>query len=95
MRRHLSIGLLALVIALAPLLSRAADSIAEDLGDEMSISLKDLVKTTTADQCALQVANAGSGIFEWLADSNRKDQTIGDTFPTTEHLKPSFQQMSP
>ena len=90
MRRHLSIGLLALVIALTPLLSRAADSIAEDLGDEMSISLKDLVKTTTADQCALQVANAGYGIFEWLADSNRKDQTIGDDIPYNRAFETQF-----
>ena len=38
----------------------------------MSISLKDVVMTTLAEQCALLVANAGSGVFGGLAYANQK-----------------------
>ena len=69
MLRRLSIGLVASAIALAPLPTKAQDGTAEDLGDVMSISLKDVVMTTLADQCALRVANAGSGVFGWLGDA--------------------------
>jgi len=43
MLRRLSIGLVASAIALAPLPTNAQDGTAEDLGDVMSISLKDVV----------------------------------------------------
>ena len=54
MLRRLSIGLLASAIAMAPLPTKAQDGTAEDLGDVMSISLKDLVKPTIGFQCVLQ-----------------------------------------
>ena len=46
MLRRLSIGLLASATALAPLPAKAENGTAEDLGDVMSISLKDVVKPT-------------------------------------------------
>ena len=67
MLRRLSIGLLASAIALAPLPAKAEDGTAEDLGDVMSISLKDVVKPTIGFQGALQGAGtpnqAGIGGF--------------------------------
>ena len=67
MLRRLSIGLLASVVALAPLPLKAQDGSAEDLGDVMSISLKDVVKPTFGFQGALQGAGtpnqAGIGGF--------------------------------
>ena len=45
MLRHLSIGLLASAVAIAPLPLKAQDGSADDLG-VMSISLKDVVKPT-------------------------------------------------
>ena len=78
MLRRLSVGLLASAVALAPLPVKAQDGSAEDLGDVMSISLRDVVMTTLADQCALRVANAGSGVFGWLGDA-ANDLAIGDT----------------
>ena len=67
MFRRLSIGLVASAIALAPLPTKAQDGTAEDLGDVMSISLKDVVKTTIGFQGALQGAGtpnqAGIGGF--------------------------------
>ena len=66
MLRRLSIGLLASTITITPLPTKAEDGTAEDLGDVLSISLEDVVSTTLADQCALQVANAGSGVLGWL-----------------------------
>ncbi|MCB4393461.1 carbamoyl-phosphate synthase [Synechococcus sp. HB1133] len=66
MLRHLSLGLLASAIALAPLPTNAQDGSAEDLG-VMSISLKDVVKPTIGFQGALQGAGipnqAGIGGF--------------------------------
>ena len=56
MLRRLSVGLLASAIALAPLPTKAQDGTAEDLGDVMSISLKDVVKPTIGFQGALQGA---------------------------------------
>ena len=56
MLRRLSIGLLACAFAMAPLPMKAQDGTAEDLGDVMSISLKDLVKPTIGFQGALQGA---------------------------------------
>ena len=56
MLRRLAIGLVASVIAIAPLPTRAEDGSAEDLGDVMSISLKDVVKPTIGFQGALQGA---------------------------------------
>ena len=79
MLRRLSIGLLATAISIFPLPAKAQYGNAEDLGDVMNISLMDVVSTTFADQCALQVANAGSGAFGWLADAN-KVLTTGDSF---------------
>ena len=67
MLRSLSIGLVASAIALAPLPTNAQDGSAEDLGDVMSISLKDVVKPTIGFQGALQGAGtpnqAGIGGF--------------------------------
>ena len=67
MLRRLSIGLLASAVALAPLPLKAQDGSAEDLGDVMSISLKDVVKPTIGFQGALQGAGtpnqAGIGGF--------------------------------
>jgi len=66
MLRHLSIGLLASALAIAPLPTKAQDGTAEDLG-VMSISLKDVVKPRIGLQGALQGAGtpnqAGIGGF--------------------------------
>ena len=69
MFRSLFVGLLFSAMAFAPTHLRAEETTAAELGGVMSISLKDLNKTTIADQCALQVANAGSGDFGWVAYS--------------------------
>ena len=67
MLRCFTIGLLASAIAIAPLPTNAEDGTAEDLGDVMSISLKDVVKPTIGFQGALQGAGtpnqAGIGGF--------------------------------
>jgi hypothetical protein len=67
MLRRLSIGLLASAVSIAPLPLKAQDGSAEDLGDVMSISLKDVVKPTFGFQGALQGAGtpnqAGIGGF--------------------------------
>ncbi len=67
MLRRLSIGLLASAVAIAPLPLKAQDGNTEDLGDVMSISLKDVVKPTFGFQGALQGAGtpnkAGIGGF--------------------------------
>ena len=67
MLRQLSIGLLASTIAVFPLPTKAQDGTAEDLGDVLSISLKDVVKPTIGFQGALQGAatpnQAGIGGF--------------------------------
>ena len=67
MLRRLSIGLLASAVAIAPMPLKAQDGSAEDLGDVMSISLKDVVKPTIGFQGALQGAGtpnqAGIGGF--------------------------------
>ena len=55
----------------------------------MNISLKDVVSTTFAEQCALQVANAGSGAFGWLTDANQV-LTIGDNLSYYESLDTRF-----
>ena len=44
MLRRLSVGLLASALAIAPLPTKAQDGTAEDLGDVMSVSLKDVVQ---------------------------------------------------
>ena len=89
MLHRLSIGLLATAISIVPLPAKAQYGTAEDLGDVMNISLKDVVSTTFADQCALQVANAGSGTFGWLANAN-KVLTIGDSLSYDESLDTRF-----
>ena len=67
MPRRLTIGILASVVAVAPLPLNAQDNIAEGLGDVMSISLKEVVKPTLGFQGALQGAGtpnqAGVGGF--------------------------------
>ena len=67
MLRRLSVGLLASALVLAPLPTKAQEGTAEDLGDVMSISLKDVVKPTIEFQGALQGAGtpnqAGIGGF--------------------------------
>ena len=50
------VGMLASAVAIAPLPLRAQDGSAEDLGDVMSINLKDVVKPTLGFQGALQGA---------------------------------------
>ena len=67
MLRRISIGLLASAVAIAPLPTKAQDGSAENLGDVMSLSLKDVVKPTLGCQGALQGAGtpnqAGIGGF--------------------------------
>ncbi len=67
MLRRLSLGLLASAISVASLPAIAQEGSAEDLGDVMSISLKDVVKPTLGFQGALQGAGtpnqAGIGGF--------------------------------
>ena len=88
---RLSIGLLTSAIAVAPFPTKAADGTAEDLGDVMSIRLQDAVKSTIADRCALQVVNAGSGIFVWPVYANSNDLiTIGDRLSYDEALDTRF-----
>ena len=74
MLRRLSIGLLASAIAIAPMPLKAQDGSAEDLGDVMSINLKDVVKPTLGFQGALQGAGtpnqAGIGGFLPLSVGN-------------------------
>ena len=89
MLHRLSIGLLATAISIVPLPAKAQYGTAEDLGDVMNISLKDVVSTTFADQCALQVANAGSGAFGWLADANQV-LTIGGSLYYDDSLYMHF-----
>ena len=89
MLHRLSIGLLATAIFIVPLPAKAQYGSAEDLGEVMNISLKDVVNTTFADQCALQVANAGSGAFGWLADAN-KVLSISDSLSYDESLDTRF-----
>ena len=56
MLRSFSTGFLACALAIAPLPLKAQESDAEDLGDEMSISLKEVVKPSIGFQGALQGA---------------------------------------
>ena len=67
MLRRLSLGLLASAVAIAPMPLKAQDGSAEDLGDAMSISLKDVINPTLGFQGALQGAGtpkqAGIGGF--------------------------------
>jgi hypothetical protein len=74
MLRRLSIGLLASAVAIAPMPLKAQDGSAEDLGDVMSISLKDVVKPTIGFQGVLQGAGtpnqAGIGGFLPLSVGN-------------------------
>ena len=89
MLQRLSIGLLATAISIFPLSAKAQYCAAEDLGDVTNTSLKDVVSTTFTDKCALQVANAGSGAFGWLANAN-KVLTIGDSLSCDESLGTRF-----
>ncbi len=74
MLSRLSMGLLASVLAITPLPSMAQDGSAEDLGDVMSISLKDVIKPSFGVQGSLQGAGtpnfAGIGAFYPLTVSN-------------------------
>ena len=69
MLRRLSIGLLASAVAIAPLPLKAQDGNAEDLGDVMSISLKDVVKPTFGFQGALQGAGTPNSRHWWVPAS--------------------------
>ena len=60
---RLSIGFLASAVAIAPLPLMAQDGSAEDLGDVMSINLKDVVKSTCGFQGARTPNQAGIGGF--------------------------------
>jgi hypothetical protein len=75
MLTRLSMGLLASVLAITPLPSTAQDGSAEDLGDVMSISLKDVIKPSFGVQGALQGAGtpnfAGIGAFFPFTVSNK------------------------
>ena len=55
MLHRLSVGLLATAIFMVPLPAKAQYGSAEDLGEVMNISLKDVVNTTFADQCAFRL----------------------------------------
>ena len=68
MLRHISIGLLASAVAIAPLPLKAQDGSAEDLGDVMSISFKDVVKPAFGFQAARQGVGTSNeaGIGEFL-----------------------------
>ena len=46
MLRHLSVGMLAFAVALAPLPAKTQDGTAEDLGDVMSISLLEAINAS-------------------------------------------------
>ena len=74
MLRRLSIGLMASAVAIAPMPLKAQDGSAEDLGDVMSISLKDVVRPTIGFQGVLQGAGtpnqAGIGGFLPLSVGN-------------------------
>jgi len=67
MLRRFSIGLLASAVAIAPLPLKAQNGSAEDLGDVMSINLKDVVTLKLGLQGALQGSGtpneAGVGLF--------------------------------
>ena len=67
MLRRITIGLLASAVAVAPLPLKAQDGSSENLGDKISIRLKDVVKPTFGFQGALQGAGtpnqAGIGGF--------------------------------
>ena len=89
MLHRFSIGPLATAIYIVPLPAKAQYGNAVDLGDVMNISLKDVVSTTFADQSALQVANAGSGVFGWLSGVN-KVLTISDSLSYDESLDTRF-----
>ncbi len=89
MLHRLSIGLLKTAISIVPLPAKAQYGSAEDLGEVMNISLKNVVNTTLAEQCALQVANAGSGAFGWLADANMV-LSISDSLSYDESLDTRF-----
>ena len=73
MLRRLSIGLLASAVAIAPLPLKAQDGSAEDLGDVMSISLKDVVKPSFGFQGALQ----GAGTTPSKAGKQCRKQVAG------------------
>ena len=64
MLRRLSVGLLASALAIAPLPTKAQDGTAEDLGDVMSVSLKDVVKP--------QVGFKGRTARYWHSQSSRR-----------------------
>ena len=92
MLRCLSIGVLASAAAIAPLPLKAQVGSAEDLGDVMSISLKDVVKPTFGFQGALQGAGttnqAGIGGFLPLSVGDNSvwivDALINDNFADRE-----------
>ena len=69
MLRRLSIGLLATAIIITPLSAKAEDGTAEGLGDVMSISPKDVVKSTIGFQAVLQGAGTANqtGLGGFLA----------------------------
>ena len=102
MLRRFSIGLLASVVAVAPLPLQAQDGNADDLGDGMSINLKEAVKFNWGFQGALQDAGVtnriGAGFFYpfnvkpstmWFLDS-RFDLNLGDYNTTPEYLSSSI-----
>ena len=78
MLRRLSIGLVASAIALAPLPTKAQDGTAEDLGDVMSVSLKDVVKPQVGFQGALQGAGPPNqaGVGGFLSLGRRQQRLV-------------------
>ncbi|WP_137024994.1 carbamoyl-phosphate synthase [Synechococcus sp. UW179A] len=102
MLRRLTIGLLISATAIAPFPLKAQDGMPEDLGDAISINLKDVVKFNWGFQGALQDAGVtnriGAGFFYpfsikpnkmWFLDS-RFDLNLGDYNINPEYLSSSI-----
>ena len=93
MLRSFSIGLLASAVAIAPLPLKAQDGSAEDLGDVMSISLKDVVKPTFGFQGALP--RQLKGRFEAFVAIRAGANDIGSLLGESLHLIVEFMQKLP
>ena len=93
MLRSFSIGLLASAVAIPPLPLKAQDCSAEDLGDVMSISLKDVVKPTFGFQGALP--RQLKGRFEAFVAIRAGANDIGSLLGESLHLIVEFMQKLP
>ena len=102
MLRRLSIVLVASAITLSPLPTKAQDGTVEDLGDVMSINLKEIAKFSWGIQGSLQDAGAtnliGAGFFypfyiktnKMLFIDSRFDFNLGDYNISPEYLSSSI-----